>query len=413
MNELKNYLGNENDDIDSNTVHGIVNRTRSVINDAENKINEANNAIAEANTATENTKNAIKNANAATDAATKAAETTNDIADKARELIGNEGDDELNTIYGAINVIKNISEEEFNINILVENDDRVFISKEQKNSLFDEDDRIFYLKTETYNKNEVDTKIADLIGSAPETLNTLEELAAALDNNADIVDTLNGAIGTKQDKHVGEASRVLITNGSGDITTSSISNDELSYLSGVGSGIQEQFNNINSSINSIKYAGSSSVGGSANSAVKLDSSAGSATQPVYFNNGKPVKTTYTLGKSVPSDAVFTDTTYTSLKNPYSLTIQGNGTTLTNGVYDGSAEKTVNITPSSIGAAASSHNHAASDITSGTLSVARGGTGATTAAAARINLGIPKIGSGTSLPDASEYSEGDIFFLIKG
>jgi ribosomal protein S19 len=41
---------------------------------------------------------------------------------------------------------------------------------------------------------------------------------------------------------------------------------------------------------------------------------------------------------------------TSLKNPYSLTIQGNGVTLTNGVYNGSASKTVNITPVSIGAA---------------------------------------------------------------
>ena len=40
----------------------------------------------------------------------------------------------------------------------------------------------------------------------------------------------------------------------------------------------------------------------------------------------------------------------SLKNPYSLTIQGNGTTLTNGVYDGSASKIVNITAASIGAA---------------------------------------------------------------
>ena len=58
------------------------------------------------------------------------------------------------------------------------------------------------------------------------------------------------------------------------------------------------------------YAGSSTAGGSATSAVKLDSSAGSATQPVYFSNGKPVKTTYTLGKSVPSNAVFTDTKYT-------------------------------------------------------------------------------------------------------
>lgn len=57
-----------------------------------------------------------------------------------------------------------------------------------------------------------------------------------------------------------------------------------------------------------KYAGSGSAGGSATSAVKLDTStAGSATQPVYFTGGKPVACTYTLGKSVPSNAVFTDT----------------------------------------------------------------------------------------------------------
>lgn len=100
------------------------------------------------------------------------------------------------------------------------------------------------------------------------------------------------------------------------------------------------------------YAGSSSAGGSATSAVKLDSSAGSSTQPIYFSSGKPTACSYTLGKSVPSDAKFTDTTYTSLKNPYALTIQGNGTTLTNGTYDGSAAKTVNITVSSLGLTAS-------------------------------------------------------------
>lgn len=57
------------------------------------------------------------------------------------------------------------------------------------------------------------------------------------------------------------------------------------------------------------YAGSSSAGGSANSATKLDSSAGSVTQPVYFSGGKPVVCSYTLGASVPSGAKFTDTTY--------------------------------------------------------------------------------------------------------
>lgn len=57
------------------------------------------------------------------------------------------------------------------------------------------------------------------------------------------------------------------------------------------------------------YAGSSSAGGAATSANKLNTDAGSATNPVYFSNGIPVACTYTLGKSVPSDAVFTDHTY--------------------------------------------------------------------------------------------------------
>lgn len=191
-----------------------------------------------------------------------------------------------------------------------------------------------------------------------------------------------------------------------------------------------------------KYAGSATVGGSANSAVKLDTAAaGSATQPVYFADGKPVATTYTLSKSVPADAVFTDTnthyasknvvgsstatantttaltngnvyinsvengavtsahkisgsgattvttdtsgniivsstntTYSSLKNPYALTVSLNGTS--QGAYDGSAAKSIDVTASSVGAytraevdsavakkANSSHTHAAADITS--------------------------------------------------
>ena len=39
------------------------------------------------------------------------------------------------------------------------------------------------------------------------------------------------------------------------------------------------------------------------------SSAGSATQPVFFSNGVPVATTYALNKTVPANALFTDTTY--------------------------------------------------------------------------------------------------------
>lgn len=58
-----------------------------------------------------------------------------------------------------------------------------------------------------------------------------------------------------------------------------------------------------------KYAVSNTVGGAATSANKLNTNAGSTTQPVYFENGIPVETKYTVGKSVPSNAIFTDTTY--------------------------------------------------------------------------------------------------------
>lgn len=62
------------------------------------------------------------------------------------------------------------------------------------------------------------------------------------------------------------------------------------------------------------YAGSSSAGGAATSAAKLNTNAGSATQPVYFTGGVPKACTYTLAKSVPSNAVFTDTKVTNTLN---------------------------------------------------------------------------------------------------
>lgn len=62
------------------------------------------------------------------------------------------------------------------------------------------------------------------------------------------------------------------------------------------------------------YAGSASAGGSATSAVKLDTdTAGSATKPVYFSGGKPVECSYEVKKTVPADAVFTDHTYANMK----------------------------------------------------------------------------------------------------
>ncbi len=89
------------------------------------------------------------------------------------------------------------------------------------------------------------------------------------------------------------------------------------------------------------YAGSSSAGGAATSAAKLNTDAGSATQPVYFSNGVPVATTYALNATVPSGAKFTDTTYTGA-NGISLS----GTTFSNSgvrsVATGSANGTISV-----------------------------------------------------------------------
>lgn len=63
---------------------------------------------------------------------------------------------------------------------------------------------------------------------------------------------------------------------------------------------------------SVKYATSA---GSASTATKLSSNAGSNNQPVYFSGGKPVAIGYTIAKSVPADAKFTDTdTWRGIQN---------------------------------------------------------------------------------------------------
>lgn len=83
----------------------------------------------------------------------------------------------------------------------------------------------------------------------------------------------------------------------------------------------------------VNSQGSSSVQfyGTALTAKKLTTNnAGSVTNPVYFKDGVPVATTYTLGASVPANAKFTDTVYT-LPNATSTTLGGvkTGSNITN------------------------------------------------------------------------------------
>lgn len=94
--------------------------------------------------------------------------------------------------------------------------------------------------------------------------------------------------------------------------------------------------------------------GNADTATKLTSSAGSATQPVYFNDGKPVVTTYTLGKSVPADAKFTDTnTWRGVQNNLTSTATDQSLSAAQGKV---------LKALIDGKAASNHTHTKSQIT---------------------------------------------------
>lgn len=97
------------------------------------------------------------------------------------------------------------------------------------------------------------------------------------------------------------------------------------------SGLQSALDGKAASVHSHSYAGSASAGGSANSAVKLDTtSAGSASQPVYFSGGKPVACSYTINASVPSGAKFTDTnTWRPLGTTGDTACAGNDSRLSN------------------------------------------------------------------------------------
>ena len=125
---------------------------------------------------------------------------------------------------------------------------------------------------------------------------------------------------------------------------------ELNYVDGVTSNIQTQLDGKSESGHTHNYAGSSSIGGAATSANKLNTDAGGATQPVYFANGIPVKTTYTLGKSVPSDAKFTDTTY------------GVATTSANGLMSSTDKTKLNATNVAYGTCATAAGTAAKVVT---------------------------------------------------
>lgn len=120
---------------------------------------------------------------------------------------------------------------------------------------------------------------------------------------------------------------------------------ELNYIDGVTSNIQTQLDGKSETSHTHKYAGSSSVGGSATSAVKLDTStAGDANTPVYFSGGKPVACTSldlnTSGSS--ASCIGNSATATKLQTARTIGL-GTGATGTATSFDGTSNITIPVT----------------------------------------------------------------------
>ena len=130
------------------------------------------------------------------------------------------------------------------------------------------------------------------------------------------------------------------------------------------------------------YAGSSSAGGAATSAnkvntnlvIKLNGGTSEGTNLFTFN-GSTAKTINITPSSIGAALSSHTHSYAGSSSAggaansvaNALTISLNGTS--QGAYNGSAAKSINVTPSAIGAAASSHTHTESDI-SGTISASK-------------------------------------------
>ena len=99
-----------------------------------------------------------------------------------------------------------------------------------------------------------------------------------------------------------------LQNGQFKVTEHDLEGDIDHYVSikGLGSAAFTDSNEYATAGHTHKYAGSDSVGGPATSANKLNTDAGSDVNPIYFSNGIPVTCTYSLNKTVPSNAIFTD-----------------------------------------------------------------------------------------------------------
>lgn len=205
----------------------------------------------------------------------------------------------------------------------------------------------------------------------PNTANTAKSLIVKLNNgdqegtdlftfNGSTEKTINitpGVIGAAPTSHTHNisnitgltAGRAVISDSNGHPAVSAVTSTELSYLDGVTSNIQTQLNNKANATHTHNYAGSSSAGGAANSVkssliVKLNSGSTEGTNMFTFNGSaaKTINITPALIGAAPASHTHTKAQITdfptAMKNPQAIKFTGAVT----GTYDGSAAVTIDI-----------------------------------------------------------------------
>ena len=238
-------------------------------------------------------------------------------------------------------------------------------------------------------KDYTDTKVAALVDSAPETLDTLNELSAALGDDPNFAATMATSLGNKADKGHGHSNATTSAAGF-------MSKDDKAKLDGIAANANNYTHPTSSGNKHIPAGGSSgqflgwSADGTAqwvanpNTDKKVNVSADTASETLYLTaatgavtaglkynsgvklNAKTGAITATTFKGALDGNAATATTASACsgtaananKVNQSLTIQLNGTS--QGAWNGSSAKTVNITPSSIGAATTADAAKATD-----------------------------------------------------
>lgn len=97
-----------------------------------------------------------------------------------------------------------------------------------------------YNKDEVFNKQEVLQKIQDIIGAAPEALDTLEELARALDNDPNFATNIINLLSAKVDKVAGKG-----------LSTNDYTDEEKQKLAGIEEGANKYIHPATHSANMI------------------------------------------------------------------------------------------------------------------------------------------------------------------